>query len=78
MNEYTQKHDWDAVDEVKGWENPNMRDSLHKVTVVEHETGNEHEQTFNFTPDQTSTSRWKKHVDQWIDRMQNTEKTGVL
>jgi len=75
---YIQNLNWDVVSEQKGWEDPNMRDNLHKVTVVENETGNENQQTFNFTPDQTSTNRWKEHVDQWIERLQNTEKSSVL
>jgi len=69
MKEYTQRHDWKAVEETKGWKQANMRDSLHKVTVEEHETGDKNRQTFNFTPEQTSSTRWKKHVDKWIDRL---------
>jgi len=75
---YTQIYDWKVVDETKGWENPNLRDSLHKVVVVENETANENRQIFNFTPSQTSGTRWKKHVDQWIEEMTETEKTSVL
>lgn len=75
---YTKRFDWEAVDEVKGWEHQNQRDDLHKVTVVEYETGNNNRQTFNFTPAQTSSDRWIKHVDQWIERLNTSERSSVL
>lgn len=78
VQQYTQIYEWEAVDEVKGWNNPNMRDDLHKVTVVEYETGNKNKQTFNFTPKQTSSTNWKKHIDQWIERLTQPNKTSVL
>jgi len=75
---YTKKYDWDAVDEVKGWEKKNMRDSLHKVTVEEKETGKNKTQTFNFSPSQTSGDVWKKHVDQWVEGLTNNKGSSVL
>lgn len=77
MADYTQEYDWQAVDEVKGWENQNMRENLHKVKVKEFETGDENTQWFNFTPDQTDSNRWKKHVDQWIERVQKNLNPSV-
>lgn len=75
---YTKKYDWKPVDEIKGWEEPNMRDSLHKVIVEENETGDKNRQKFNFTPDQTSSNRWKKRVDRWIERLISSDKASVL
>ena len=65
---YTSKYNWKVVKEVKGWENKNMRDNLHKVKIQEQETGKKNTQMF--TPKQTDSSQWKKHIDQWIERLQ--------
>jgi len=77
---YNKKYSWKAIEEKKGWseENPDLRNSLHKVKIKENETGNKNTQWFNFTPNQTSSDRWKKHVDQWIKSLINSEKTTVL
>lgn len=67
---YTQEYDWTPVDEMKGWEEPNQPDHIHKVTVVEHETGDENRIIFNFSPSQTSDpGRWKKAVDRRVQQM---------
>lgn len=75
---YTKKYDWQPIEEMKGWEDPNMSDNIHKVKVREKETGNQNTQWFNFSPKQTDTGRWKKHVDQWIERLQSDRNPSVV
>ena len=74
---YKQIHDWQVLEEEKGWDKPNMSDELHRVKIREKETGDKNEQWFHFTPNQTSSERWKKHVDQWIKRLEDNPKPSL-
>lgn len=75
---YKKEFDWEPIKEEKGWKNKNMRDYLHKVVVEEHETGEKNRQKFNFTREQTSDDRWKKHVDQWVERLDDDRDPSVM
>lgn len=66
---YTKQYDWQKIDEKKGWETEGMPDDMHKVKISENEVELQKERWFNFTRNQETSGRWKKHVDQWIERM---------
>jgi len=71
---YEKKYDWKPVEEDRS------HDVVHKVKVEEHETGKEKQKWFNFEYKQTEGSRWKKHVDQWIEKLRSSDqdKPSVL
>jgi len=66
---YEKQHDWEKVDEKKGWKTENMPSDMYKVKISENEVNQGKHRWFNFTIEQKDSDRWKKHVDQWVERL---------
>lgn len=70
---YDKQYSWQKQDEIKGWNVQDVPSDMHKVKIVENESGRNEEKWFNFTVDQSESGRWKKHVDQWVERIKQIE-----
>jgi len=70
MMEHEPQYNWEVVKQ-------EVLEQVHKVKVKELETGNENLTWINFSHWQTDDDRWKKHVDQWVEKMLKASKGKV-
>lgn len=67
---YEPNHNWEKVEQ-------KVLDDIHKIKVKELETGKKKTKWINFSHWQTDDDRWKRHVDDWVDRLINSTKSKI-